>query len=536
MDEVAATLDDHDQRRTSGRTRRRRRQPMTGVRSRRAARRRVRGHRARRLRPRHVPARARGALRVAGRTRRSSTTSARSRCPACWSARSSNRLACLDWIATHPEVRTTSRSTRRSSSIGMFRAGTTLLSRLLRPGPAQPARCSCGRRATACRRRRRPTTGPARGSTPCTPATRCSPRSTRRSRWCTTSRPTRPTECITVMAQDFKSLTYEAIANVPVVRRVAARRRPPLGLRVPPHGAAGAAERRGAGTLDAEEPAPRHRARRAHRGLPRRPARAAAPRPGRAQRVGVQPDQHAVVDVHRRRPPRLHRGRTGPTMLEESVRRIDAFRDAHPEHPIVDVQYADLVTDPRRHRARRSTRAVGDELDDAGRARDRASTSTPTRAASSARTATTSPSTASTPASSPSASPRYTDRYAVPRERYSHPCVDCGMCASTQETREGQRVSMRGRWRMPVWRLLRVHSMSPAGSIDVEPGQQLLVHHPHLEAGEAGAEAEVQAVTEAEVQVGVAGDVERRRHRGTRARRGSPSPSHTTTLSPGSMV
>ena len=29
-------------------------------------------------------------------------------------------------------------------------------------------------------------------------------------------------------------------------------------------------------------------------------------------------------------------------MLEESVRRIDAFRAAHPEHPIVDVQYDDL--------------------------------------------------------------------------------------------------------------------------------------------------------------------------------------------------
>src|SRR6185295_4702444 len=33
-------------------------------------------------------------------------------------------------------------------------------------------------------------------------------------------------------------------------------------------------------------------------------------------------------------------------MLEESVRRIDAFRAAHPERPIVDVQYAGLVQDP----------------------------------------------------------------------------------------------------------------------------------------------------------------------------------------------
>ena len=33
-------------------------------------------------------------------------------------------------------------------------------------------------------------------------------------------------------------------------------------------------------------------------------------------------------------------------MLEESVRRIEAFRGAHPEHPIVDVHYADLIADP----------------------------------------------------------------------------------------------------------------------------------------------------------------------------------------------
>jgi hypothetical protein len=33
-------------------------------------------------------------------------------------------------------------------------------------------------------------------------------------------------------------------------------------------------------------------------------------------------------------------------MLETSVRRIDAFRAAHPEHPILDVQYDDLVQKP----------------------------------------------------------------------------------------------------------------------------------------------------------------------------------------------
>jgi hypothetical protein len=33
-------------------------------------------------------------------------------------------------------------------------------------------------------------------------------------------------------------------------------------------------------------------------------------------------------------------------MLETSIERIDAFRVSHPEHPIVDVQYEDLVQKP----------------------------------------------------------------------------------------------------------------------------------------------------------------------------------------------
>jgi hypothetical protein len=50
-------------------------------------------------------------------------------------------------------------------------------------------------------------------------------------------------------------------------------------------------------------------------------------------------------------------------MLEESVRRIDAFRAAHPEHPITDVQYSDLVRDPGAT-VRAIYRACGDELSD----------------------------------------------------------------------------------------------------------------------------------------------------------------------------
>lgn len=45
------------------------------------------------------------------------------------------------------------------------------------------------------------------------------------------------------------------------------------------------------------------------------------------------------------------------------MRRIGAFRGAHPEHPIVDVQYADLITDPVQA-VRSIYSAVGGRLDD----------------------------------------------------------------------------------------------------------------------------------------------------------------------------
>ena len=88
-------------------------------------------------------------------------------------------------------------------------------------------------------------------------------------------------------------------------------------------------------------------------------------------RVGVQPDQHAVGA----RSPTPTTARTSPThwpaMLEESVRRIDAFRAAHPEHPIVDVQYADLVDRSAPRPWRRSTRAVRRRARRRGREADR---------------------------------------------------------------------------------------------------------------------------------------------------------------------
>jgi hypothetical protein len=58
-------------------------------------------------------------------------------------------------------------------------------------------------------------------------------------------------------------------------------------------------------------------------------------------------------------------------MLEESVRRIDAFRAAHPQRTVVDVQYADLVADPAGTVERiysATADELGDELGDGARA------------------------------------------------------------------------------------------------------------------------------------------------------------------------
>ena len=98
--------------------------------------------------------------------------------------------------------------------------------------------------------------------------------------------------------------------------------------------------------------------------------------------------------------------------------------------------------------------------------------------------------------------------------------------------RRGQRamraeIARRGeptRCRMPVCRLLRVHSTGRTNSHRREPGQQLLEQHPQLQPGQVGAQAVVHALTEAQVRVGLSRDVEDVRRRRTPPRRGWPSP------------
>jgi hypothetical protein len=272
----------------------------------------------------------------------------------------SNRLRVFDWISRHPEVRD-ERVDAPIVVIGMFRAGTTLLSRLFDQDPRNRALLMWEAGDSV---------------PPPTPANhRVGPRVDAvhasnamlaeinpRIEVVHHEQADEATECITVMGQDFKSLTYEAIASVPGYDEwlLAADQRSAYEYHRAVLQLLQSGGVRGRWTLKS----PHHAIALEHL-------------------TAVYPDARLVL-LHRD-PVVLtasvcslittlsstfsdadHSGYIAshwPAMLEESVRRIDAFRDAHPEHPIVDVQYSDLVTDPAGTVAS-IYRAVGDELDE----------------------------------------------------------------------------------------------------------------------------------------------------------------------------
>ncbi len=143
--------------------------------------------------------------------------------------------------------------------------------------------------------------------------------------------------------------------------------------------------------------------RRAHRRVSGRAAGAPAPRSGRARAPRCAASiTHAVGHLQRRRSHGATSPSTGPTMLEESMRPHRRLPRRHPEHPIVDVQYADLVEDPLATVA--DLYAVcGEELDEA--ARDGIAAHVDAHPKERAPIGTTSRSSGSTPASSRSGSP-----------------------------------------------------------------------------------------------------------------------------------
>src|SRR5947209_14509267 len=255
----------------------------------------------------------------------------------------SNRLRVVDWARQHPAV-AAQRIEAPLIVVGMFRAGTTFLSYLLdqdranRPlllwesgdsvPPASPADHRAGPRVEAAREH---------GAM----LEQLNPRM----RAVHHEEADGPTECIAVMSQDFKSLSWEAIANVPAygqwllqTDQRSAYEYHRLTLKVLQSGGV-----RGRWTLKS----PHHAI-------------------ALDALTAVYPDAHLVLlhrdpvvlcasvcslistlsgtfsDVDHRRYIAEHW--TG--MLEASIAGVESFRAAHPEHPIVDVQYRDLVEKP----------------------------------------------------------------------------------------------------------------------------------------------------------------------------------------------
>jgi hypothetical protein len=254
-----------------------------------------------------------------------------------------NRLRVVDWAARHPEV-AGERVDAPIVVIGMFRAGTTFLSNLFDRDSRNRAllRWEAGDSVP-------PPTPATFRSGPRVDAVRASSdmleQLNPKMAAIHHEEPEGPTECIAVMSQDFKSLSWEAITNVPSygrwlygVDQRSAYEYHRLVLQVLQHGGV-----RGRWTLKS----PHHAI-------------------ALDALTAVYPDAHLVLlhrdpvvlcasvcslistlsgtfsDADHTRYITEH----WTAMLETSVGRIDAFRAAHPEHPIVDVQYEDLVHKP----------------------------------------------------------------------------------------------------------------------------------------------------------------------------------------------
>jgi len=280
--------------------------------------------------------------------------------PAAITSSLANRLRVVDWSVRHPQV-SDEVIEAPVVVIGMFRAGTTLLSYLLdqdrhnRPlllweaadsvPPSSPADHRSGPRIDAARQQ---------GAV----MEQLNPKA----RTVHHEEADGPTEDIAVMSQDFKSLSWEAICNVPTYgqwllsvdqRSAYAYHRQVLQilqsggvrgrwtLKSPHHATA-------LDSLTAIYPDARLVL------LHRDPVVLCASVCSLIRTLSstfTAADHTAYITAH------------WTAMLEESIRRVDEFRAAHPEHPVVDMQYADLVTHPVETVAALYS-ALGLELDD----------------------------------------------------------------------------------------------------------------------------------------------------------------------------
>jgi hypothetical protein len=254
-----------------------------------------------------------------------------------------NRLRVVDYATRHPDV-AAERVDAPLVVIGMFRAGTTFLSYLLERDPQNRAllRWEAGDSVP-------PPTRENLRTGPRVEAARVAGEMLEqlnpRMRAIHHEEADGPTECIAVMSQDFKSLSWEAISNVPSYSawllgsdQDSAYEYHRLVLQVLQHGGV-----RGRWTLKS-------------------PHQAIA----LDALTAVYPDARLVL-LHRDpvelcasvcslitelsscftdADHRVYIADHWVAMLEESISRIDAFRAANPSHPVIDVQYDTFVREP----------------------------------------------------------------------------------------------------------------------------------------------------------------------------------------------
>jgi hypothetical protein len=253
------------------------------------------------------------------------------------------RLKLIDYGKTHPQVRE-ERIESPLIVVGMFRAGTTLLSHLLDQDPANrsllnweaadnvppptPETWRSGPRVDAVR-------------AGLEMAVQMNPEMNLVHR----EEADGPTECITVMAQDWKSLMWETLANVPsygewlaAADHHSAYEHHTLALQILQSGGV-----RGHWALKS----PHHAIalEELHDVYPdatfvmlhRDPVVVAA---SSCSLIRVLSQKFTDVDH------RAYIARRWTDVLQACIDRVEEFRTRHPSHPFVDVPYAQLVTDP----------------------------------------------------------------------------------------------------------------------------------------------------------------------------------------------
>jgi hypothetical protein len=254
-----------------------------------------------------------------------------------------NRLRVVDWVARHPDV-VDERVDAPLIVIGMFRAGTTYLSNLLDQDGSNRAllRWEAGDSVpppTLATFRSGPRVDAARVNADV--IEHLNPKMAVIHH----EEADGPTECIAVMSQDFKSLSWEAIANVPTygrwlrdVDQRSAYEYHRLVLQVLQSGGV-----RGRWTLKSP-----------HHAVALDALTAVYPD---ARLVLLHRDPvvlcasvcsliHTLSGTFSDADHRRYIAEHWTAMLEMSIERLDAFRAAHPERPILDVQYDDLLRAP----------------------------------------------------------------------------------------------------------------------------------------------------------------------------------------------